>query len=465
MKSFFNKIKISTWPLIFLLLALSLVFLLFLIAEKYIYTIIIFGIIIFVSFKIKVPKFSLVLFILSMLSKLLAIMLIKPPIESDFLVMYQASKLLRVGDFSYTDLDYFIKWGYQVGHVFYQAMLLKICNSVFFLKIVNCLALSGTTVLIYLIVKDLLNEKVAKASSLAYMFYLHPVLLTTVLTNQHVPTFLFFLALYLIIKKDFCKTKPIIKFLMAGTLIGIGNIMRPEGIIFILSIIAYLLCICYKSEKFKTIFLKSLVLILSYTIITKGCSFAFETFNLSKNGLDNQDPLWKFVLGTNYESRGRYSEADLIYLMNRKQELEVIKERTIKNPLQFSKLMAIKAKTFWVDNNLYWSNDYLNNENITIFSKKMSGEKVNEYLNAINEQVYIVVFILAIIGLFSLIKNKYDKRVNLFIILLSAYFVVYLLIEAMNRYTYTPRVAIFILAAIGIDYLSKQIKNIKKCLN
>ena len=149
MKSFFNKIKISTWPLIFLLLALSLVFLLFLIAEKYIYTIIIFGIIIFVSFKIKVPKFSLVLFILSMLSKLLAIMLIKPPIESDFLVMYQASKLLRVGDLSYTDLDYFIKWGYQVGHVFYQAMLLKICNSVFFLKIVNCLALSGTTVLIY----------------------------------------------------------------------------------------------------------------------------------------------------------------------------------------------------------------------------------------------------------------------------------------------------------------------------
>ena len=444
MKSFFNKIKISTWPLIFLLLALSLVFLLFLIAEKYIYTIIIFGIIIFVSFKIKVPKFSLVLFILSMLSKLLAIMLIKPPIESDFLVMYQASKLLRVGDLSYTDLDYFIKWGYQVGHVFYQAMLLKICNSIFFLKIVNCLALSGTTVLIYLIVKDLLNEKVAKASSLAYMFYLHPVLLTTVLTNQHVPTFLFFLALYLII---------------------IGNIMRPEGIIFILSIIAYLLCICYKSEKFKTIFLKSLVLILSYTIITKGCSFAFETFNLSKNGLDNQDPLWKFVLGTNYESRGRYSEADLIYLMNRKQELEVIKERTIKNPLQFSKLMAIKAKTFWADNNLYWSNDYLNNENITIFSKKMSGEKVNEYLNAINEQVYIVVFILAIIGLFPLIKNKYDKRVNLFIILLSAYFVVYLLIEIMNRYTYTPRVAIFILAAIGIDYLSKQIKNIKKCLN
>lgn len=105
--------------------------------------------------------------------------------------MYQASNLLRVGDLSYTESSYFIKWGYQVGHVVYQAILLNICNSTFFLKIVNCLALSSTTVLIYLIVKDLLNEKVAKFTSLTYVFYLHPVLLTTVLTNQHVPTFLF----------------------------------------------------------------------------------------------------------------------------------------------------------------------------------------------------------------------------------------------------------------------------------
>ena len=467
MKELFNKIKISTWPLIFLLVALSLVFLLFLMAEKYIYTIIIFGIIIFVSFKMKIPKFSLVLFILSMISKLLAIILINPPIESDFLVMYQASKLLRVGDLSYTNLDYFIKWGYQVGHVFYQAMLLKICNSIFFLKIVNCLALSGTTLLIYLIVKELLNEKAAKFTSLAYMFYLHPVLLTTVLTNQHVPTFLFFLALYLTIRKDFFKNNQILKYIITGTLIGIGNIMRPEGIIFILTIIAYLLFICYKSEKFKTGLLRVLALVLSYIIITKVCSFAFESFNLSKNGLNNQDPLWKFVLGTNYESKGRYSEDDLIYLMNREKELTIIKNRTIKNPLQFSKLMVIKAKSFWLDNNLYWSNDYLNSKNITIFSKQVSGKKINEYLNAINEQVYTVVFILALIGLFSLIKNKYDKRVNLFIILLSAYFVVYLLIEIMNRYTYTPRVAIFILAGIGIEYLSSNFKskNKKKYLN
>ncbi len=461
MKQFFNKIKISNWPFIFLLLAFSIVFLLFLIAEKYIYTIIIFGIIVFISFRMNISKFPLMLFILSMLTKVIAILIITPPIESDFLTMYQASNLLRVGDLSYTESSYFIKWGYQVGHVVYQAILLNICNSTFFLKIVNCLALSSTTVLIYLIVKDLLNEKVAKFTSLTYVFYLHPVLLTTVLTNQHVPTFLFFLALYLIIKNNIFKTKPVLKYLIVGTLIGIGNIMRPEGIVFVLTIIAYLLCICYKSESFRSIALKVLVLILSYTFVTKGCSLAFQAFNISKNGLSNQDPLWKFVLGTNYEKQGRYNEDDLIYSGNREKELEIIKSRTIENPIQFSKLLAIKAKAFWTGNNLYWSNDYLNNDDITIFSKQTSGESVNKFLNALNEQLYTVIFILSLIGLFSLTKAKYDKRLDLFVILLSAYFVIYLLIEVMNRYTYTPRVAVFILAGVGVNYLSNKIKSYK----
>lgn len=461
MKKLFNKIKISNWPLVFLLLVLSIVFFLFLVTEKYLITIIIFTLILFLSFKVKIPKFPLILFFLSLLTKILVILIINPQVESDFLTMYNASKLLRVGDLSYTKLDYFIKWGYQVGHVFYQAMLLKIFNSIFFLKLVNCLALSGTTVLIYLIVKELLNDTSAKFASLSYMFYLQPVLLTTVLTNQHVPTFLFFTAFYIIIKKDCLATKPIIKYLISGLLIGLGNIMRPEGIIFILTIIIYLICICYKTENIKSLLLKIMVLVISYTLITKGCSLIFQATGISKNGLANKDPLWKFVLGTNYESQGRYSDNDVIYLSDSKKELEIIKQRTINNLPQFSKLLAIKAKVFWTGNDLYWSNDYLEKEDITILSHNISGKKVNEYCNFINEQVYIITFMLSLVGLYSLIKTKYDKRVNLFIILLSIYFTVYLFIEIMNRYTYTPRVAIFILASFGIDFLTKN-STIKK---
>lgn len=458
MKKLFNKIKLSNWPIVFLTIVLSLVFILFLFTEKYIYTIIIFAMICFVSFKVKVKKFPIILFTVSMLTKLIVILIINPPIESDFLTMYEASKSLMTGDHSYVNLPYFITWGYQTGHVVYQALLLKMIDSVFFLKLINCIALTGTNILLYYIVKELLNEKAARFSSLSYMFYLHPVLLTTVLTNQHVPTFLFFLALYLVVKEELLKSKPKLKYILSGILIGIGNIMRPEGIVFILTITAYLICICYKSEKFKNIFIKVLLVLVSYLAITKGTSFAFESLNISKNGLNNQDPLWKFVLGTNYESQGRYSENDLLYLGNNKKELEVIKERTIENPIQFSKLLAIKAKSFWTGNDLYWSNDYLNREDLKIASKKISGQQVNENLLFINNQVYLITFILAIIGLLSILKRKYDKRINLFIILLSGYFVIYSFIEIMNRYTYTPRVSIFILAALGANYIYEKTK-------
>lgn len=462
MKQKLNKIEMSKLPSLFITIMLIIVFLLFLISNKYIFAIISFLIITILSFKIKIPKFPIILFTVSVITKILIILVINPPIESDFLTMYNASKMLAIGDLGYTKTSYFITWAYQTGHVVYQALLLKICDSILFLKIMNCLFLSGTNVLIYLILKNIMNEKAAKFASLSYLCYLNPTLLTTVLTNQHFPTFLFFLSLYFVINKNILSTKPIVKFLLIGIIIGLGNVLRPEGIVFILTIIVYLICIENKYEKPKTLIIKSIVLLLGYIVITKGTAFTFQLTNISKNGLANKDPLWKFVLGTNYESQGMYADSDLIYLKDKEKELEVIKKRTIENPAQFLKLLVKKSKIFWTNNNLYWSNNYLEEENINIFNIEISGTKINEYFNAYNEHIYIISFIISMIGLIFTIKNRKYKEINIFTILLSAYFIVYLFIEIMIRYTYTPRIAIFILSGIGANAIYEKIKKIKK---
>lgn len=454
MTKWFNKIKISMWPLIFLTVVFSGVFLTFLIRDKYIYCVVAFLVIYLLSFKVKIPKFPICLFLASMLTKIIVICIINPPVDSDFLTMYEASKSLRVGNLDYTNWNYFIMWGYQVGHVLYQAILLKICNSVFFLKLVNCFALSGTTVIIYLTVKELFNEQAAKFSSLSYLIYLHPVLLTTVLTNQHVPTFLFFLSFYILINDKLFNKNQKLKFIIAGVLIGIGNIMRPEGIVFILTTIIYIIIIGYKNDKIKNCFIGTIIILISYLLVAKGSSLAFQVSGISKSGLSSTDNLWKFVLGTNYESQGWYRDGDTKYLGNSKKEMEVIKSRTIERPLQFAKLLVIKAEVFWIGNNLYWSNTYLYSQNLTIGSHELSGERVNEYLNKINEQTYFIIFILFIFSLIYMNKNKYNEKINLFIILICVYFSVYLFIEIMIRYTYTPRVAIFMLSGIGMCYLN-----------
>lgn len=465
MTKFVEKFKIYNWPFIFLAFFFFFVLFSHSVVNKYIYIVCLLGFIYFVAFKIKVSKFVVWLFCLSLISKLIVILFFKPPIESDFLTLYRASKLLANGNLEYTNWEYFITWGYQVGHVFYQALLLKMFDSVFFLKFMNILFLSGTNVLIYLIINELTgNEKISRFSSLCYLCYLHPILLCTILTNQHVPTFLFYLALYILIAKRFDKIKYKNRYLLVGCLIGIANIMRPEGIIFILSIVVYLIFICYKLNK-KVIIKKVLILIFSYFLISKGCSLAFQISGISKSGLENKDPLWKFVLGTNYDSGGWYTDSDTKYLGNTSDEMNVIMERSIKNPKQFLLLLNKKARVFWLGNNLYWSNSYLYSTNLQIFSYEFNGTRVNSFLNIINNDLYFCVFLLSIIGLFSMFREKIDNRANVFIIMLCGYFVVYLFIEIMIRYTYTPRVGVFIISAYGVSYLMSFFKNKRDCKN
>ncbi len=50
-------------------------------------------------------------------------------------------------------------------------------------------------------------------------------------------------------------------------------------------------------------------------------SFAFKASGLSKNGLENTNPLWKFVLGFNYETRGAYSEEDCQYINDKEKRI------------------------------------------------------------------------------------------------------------------------------------------------
>ena len=96
MKKLFDKVKLSHWPIIFLTIVLSLVFLLFLFTEKYIYTIIAFTIICFASFKLKIKKFPIILFIVSMLTKLLVILIIMDKfIKSLFMKVLQMLKVKK----------------------------------------------------------------------------------------------------------------------------------------------------------------------------------------------------------------------------------------------------------------------------------------------------------------------------------------------------------------------------------
>ena len=396
---------------------------------------------------IKENKFIIFLFLFSFVIRLGVILLVDTPIISDFKVMYDAALEIVNGTDSYKSMGYFITWGYQMGHVLYQAFLLSIINSVFFLKIVNCIVTSLTVVFVYLISRRICSERSAKISSILYSIFLFPLLLNSVLTNQFLPALIILIALYILLNINF-KKKFVISSVIVGILLGLSNIFRSETIVIVFSILLYFVFLFITKVDWKKLIVSFLIIFMGYYVVFNGTSLLLKATNVSPSGLEILNSSWKFVLGFNYETSGMYSNQDAaIYA----RDSEAAKKEAINRIMQFEKIplhFLKKTKILWFNSDLSWS---------------ISMDEVYyKVLNIIN-QIWIILFnILAVCSAFRFIKFKFEKEHVLMCLILLVYFGVYLLIEVMPRYAYSLQVFEAIIIGISLDYIFAKIKVLKK---
>ena len=396
---------------------------------------------------VKENKFIVFIFLFSFIIRLGVILLVDTPIISDFKMMYDAALEIVNGTDSYKSMGYFITWGYQMGHVLYQAFLLNIVNSVFFLKIVNCIITSLTVVFVYLISKRICSERSAKISSILYSIFLFPLLLNTVLTNQFLPVLLILIALYILLNINF-KKKIVISSAVVGILLGLSNIFRSETIVIVFSILLYFVFLFITKVDWKKLIISFLIIFMGYYVVFNGTSLLLKATNVSPSGLDILNSSWKFVLGFNYETSGMYSNEDAAIYAG---DSEAAKKEAINRIMQFEKIplhFLKKTKILWFNSDLSWS---------------ISMDEVYyKILNVIN-QLWIILFnILAVCSAFKFIKLKFEKEHVLMCLILLVYFGVYLLIEVMPRYAYSLQVFEAIIIGISLDYIFTKIKTLKK---
>ena len=396
---------------------------------------------------IKENKFIIFLFLFSFIIRLGVIVLVETPIISDFKMMYDAALEIVNGTDSYKSMSYFITWGYQMGHVLYQAVLLNIINSVFFLKFVNCIITSLTVVFVYLISRRICSDRSAKISSILYSIFLFPLLLNTVLTNQFLPVLLILIALYILLNINF-KKKFIVSSVVVGILLGLSNIFRSETIVIIFSILLYFGFLFITKVDWKKLIISFLIIFMGYYVVFNGTSLLLKATGVSPSGLDILNSSWKFVVGFNYESNGMYTDEDAS-LYSR--DSEAADKEASKRITQFEKIplhFLKKTKVLWFNSDLSWS--------ISM------DEAYYNTLNIIN-QLWIILFnILAVCSAFRFIKLKFDKEHVLMCLILLVYFGVYLLIEVMPRYAYSLQVFEAIIIGVSLDYILKKIKVLKK---
>lgn len=384
-------------------------------------------------------KIIIFLFLFAFVIRIGVILWIDTPVISDFKTMLDASKELVNGTDAYKSMPYFICWGYQMGHVIYQAILLNIINSITFLKIVNAIVTSSTVIMIYLIGKELSNTKAAIIISIIYSIFLFPLLLNTVLTNQLLPMLLILIAIYLWMKK---KKENKLMPVIIGILLGISNMLRSETIVIIIAFVSYTIFLMIKKENRKALIINLCLIIISYFTLTTATSFVLKATDISPSGLENKNSSWKFLEGLNVETRGQYSEDDAVkYSYDKKKTTKELKKRIQEEWQQYPLLFAKKTKILWLNSDLSWSLGHIENQ---------EDLKLYEGINQIFIYFFVIMSLLSAITLF---KKTYKKEQILILLILFVYFGVYLFIEVMPRYAYSLQIFEALLASITLGYI------------
>ncbi len=421
--------------------------------------------------RLKVSKriFVILLFIMAFCLKGFVAVRYNAIQQSDFKLIYNAAIKFAQGDFSFSNTKYFSLWSYQTGIVLYYGFLLKLGCNVIGLKICNCLFIAGVNVLIYLVSDKLVGDKSARFISVIYLFYPATFFLCSVLTNQHVSNFFMLLGIYLYV---FRKTNTIGNTVLAAVMIAIGNALRPQGIVVVAGFVIWTIIeLLYKNSD-KKIKIKTAVGILGfvtvYLLLGKGMSMATQISGVNQNGMGNNFPLYKIVVGLNPDTTGSFSNKDAVKLISikdstaRNQEsLKIIKER-LADRKKIKDLMIQKYEKMWVkmDNTIDWGFKYINQSSISLLGKHIVYENFKIRVLKLEKVFYCFIFFMAAIGVFAEIKkSEYAKGFITILLITLVNFGVYSIIEIQFRYRDFQMIFIFILAASGVRYLAFLIKN------
>jgi len=387
---------------------------------------------------------------------------------SDFSLLNKAANLILEGKYSEVKaIDYFNVWVYQLGFSVYCAVLYVVFGSnILVVKIFNAILSTGIVMIVYFITAKIFNEKAARISSFLYAIYLQSVIFNSLLTNQIISAFFIYLGILII-----AYGKGWFWYLLSGISIAVGHIMRPEGsfalYMIAISIVAYnILNSPKKREMFSMMrniepivivlmLSKIAVLVLSFNLTVQLFSYSLKAADITDYSFGNRNVYWKFVLGLNSSTNGGYSNED-VKILNEypvgeelyRAEKEVIRER-LSNKRELIKLMIRKFNIMWTHNDSSIQFIYPGTQ--------LTSKQINHIVGFEKIQFTLLMFLVCF-TVFMSIKSKMNDM-NLFIImmLISANFVVYLLIEIQTRYRYFIIPAFFILSgyclAAIIEYI------------
>lgn len=407
--------------------------------------------------------FAVGLFLARFLLCLVVVLWLKSQPVQDFNTMYQAAVQLARGDHGYLQDAYFFNWAYQSAFVAYEALVIRLFGeSLLPLQMLNALWMAGTAVLVYRIAARLVSEKAAVAVGVLYALYPAPLFLAGVLTNQHLSVFLLYSGIYLLIREKELTWPHAVG---AGALIALGNAMRPIGIIPLLACVVWLVLRAMAGRAWRTL-LHGAAMAASYAVCGLLLSALIVGSGINPNGLTNNQPMWKFVVGLNQQSNGQWNRADYeAFIMpsaedpdgvDKAMEQEVARRLSV-GPGKLAGLALRKSAGMWAGyDDLYWGFGHLEAEAEAI--PGVSWNSLQRLLAHMEKGIYLLAFALAFAGVLRRLTRRERSGADLVpVLLLCGYYTVHLVVEVQVRYRYFAMPCVFVLAAMALtDWWKKE---------
>lgn len=383
--------------------------------------------------------------------RLIWVFSIPTPISSDFAEMYEAAKLAVRGDYSFSGNPYFSTWVYQIGFTMYEGLIMKLFGEQSFaLKLLNVLYSTGTVMLVYGIARKY-KESAGRMAGILYAVYPPTIMMCSVLTNEHIATFLIYLALYLLIVRGVMRPRT---WLYVGVLLAVGDVMRPIGSIVLISIGCYILLLLGKNVRnYLEIIGRFAGIVVIFFFVHAIISYSLIYAGVTKYPLSSREPLWKFVVGLNAQTNGQYSAEDEKYVTQfpvgaerTAIERKLIEER-LADHSQVARLFVEKFKLMWGGNDasIYWSLDGLDHP------------RLKDWLFKCERVLYSSILLFASIGCMTLLSRRKLDAVIVLLILVLGYAAIHLFIEIQTRYRsfLFPSFAIFF--SYGLSYVYEKV--------
>ncbi|ERL64680.1 ArnT family glycosyltransferase [Schleiferilactobacillus shenzhenensis] len=419
----------------------------------------VFGLIAFWAYRYHGRYFWLYLLGIALITRIVGVLLFHPAPASDFLVQYNAAQSILHGNFSFNKGYYFSSFPYQVGFSFFQALLLHIVNSVWWLRIVNVLLSTGSVWLVYALAQKLTTSRfVAQFAGMAYALSATPIVYNGVLTNNVASTFFTLLSIYLVVQAKHSRFSWA-WVLGGGLVLSLSNFLRPDGLALFVAFAAYFVFGLF-TPRWRTKLLHLAIIAVAFLGCNAALSGAVSASGLAPAGMKVLDPYWKFATGIELTSNGQYSPRVLERTKAIKQERH-LSQRDASKAMMMENIGNLRragvgavARLVVNKQNIFWFGQ--GGLIFPLTDMQKTHPKLAAWVDQLKTAWMLWIVLFALVALFPLWRKGYDPQL-LLVFFIFTFAVVNLVAEVQYRYSFSVQPMWFIMAGIGLEWvLAKQ---------